>query len=324
MRRQRSTWTAVFAVMGLTAGWIAGVANPVGAATPEAKPEAKEAWLGVYTQTLTPELSEGLNYTGSGALVSRVVDGSPAEKAGVKKGDVIVGINTTTVASATDLTKAIGNAKVDQTVSVRIIRDGERRTLSAKLVERPAEEMEWSSAPEAPGGHGDGDFEFMFDDAAPGLAMFRGGRGRLGVRVEDLNADLGSYFGVTDGKGALVVEVLKDTPAEKAGVKAGDVITKVGDKAIGNSDDLVQALRAAEKKVTLTVRRKNAVRTIESELRESPRVMRYRYDHDAPFAWKGWKDGGIRVRVNDDDMRKELDELRKELRDLKTKVEGKN
>ena len=181
--------------------------------------------------------------------------------------------------------------------------------------------MVWSRAPEGPGQHG-GDFDFMVDDAAPGFAMFRGGRGRLGVRVEDLNADLGSYFGVTDGKGALVVEVLKDTPAEKAGVKAGDVITKVGDKAIGNSDDLVRALRSAEKKVTLTVRRKNAVRTIESELRESPRVMHYR--HDAPFAWKEWKDGGIRVRVNDDDMRKELDELRKELRDLKTKVEGKN
>jgi serine protease Do len=308
--------------MGLSAGLIAGAAGGVGAATPEAKPEAKEAWLGVYTQTLTPELSEGLNYKGSGALVNRVVEGSPAEKAGVKKGDVIVGLNTTTIASATDLTKAVGGSKVDQTVSVRIIREGERRTLSAKLVERPAEEMEWSSAPEAPGEHGD--FEFMFDDAAPGFAMFRGGRGRLGVRVEDLNSDLGSYFGVTDGKGALVVEVLKDTPAEKAGVKAGDVITKVGAKVIENSDDLVQALRAAEKKVTLTVRRKNAVRTIESELRESPRVMRYRYDHDAPFAWKEWKDGGIRVRVNDDDMRKELDELRKELRELKTKVEGKN
>lgn len=317
MRRHRSTWTAVFAVMGLAAGLAAGAAH---AQTPEAKPAPKEAWLGVYTQTLTPELSEGLNYTGSGALVSRVVEASPAEKAGVKKGDVIVGLNTTTIASATDLTKAIGNAKVDATVSVRIIRDGERRTLSAKLVERPVEEMEWSSAPEAPGHHG-GDFEFMFDDAVPGFA-FRGGRGRLGVRVEDLNADLGSYFGVTDGKGALVVEVLKDTPAEKAGVKAGDVITKVGPTVIANSDDLVKALRSAENnKVTLTVRRKNAVRTIESELRESPRVYRYRSDRGAPFAWK---DGGIRVRVSDDEMRREIEELRREIRDLKSKVEGKN
>src|SRR5262245_27177268 len=317
MRRQRSTWMAVFAVLGIAVGLVAGAAAQTGT-TPGAKTAAKEAWLGVYTQTLTPELSEGLNYTGSGALVSRVVDASPAEKAGVKKGDVIVGLNTTTIASATDLTKAIGNAKVDATVSVRIIRDGERRTLSAKLVERPTEEMEWSAAPDAADEHGD--FEFMFDDTAPGVAMFRGGRGRLGVRVENLNADLGSYFGVTDGKGALVVEVLKDTPAEKAGVKAGDVITKVGTTVIADSDDLVRALRSSETtKVTLTVRRKNATRTIESELRPSPRV--YRSDRDAPFAWK---DGGIRVRVNDDDMRREIEELRREIRDLKTKVEGKN
>ena len=317
MRRQRSTWMAVYAVMGLAAGLLAAAA--AGAATPEAA--AKEAWLGVYTQTLTPELSEGLNYTGSGALVSRVVEGSPAEKAGVKKGDVIVGLNTTTIASATDLTKAIGNAKVDQAVSVRIIRDGERRTLSAKLVERPADEMEWTTAPDAPEGHhfkDGGDFEFMFDDAAPGFAMFRGGRGRLGVRIENLNADLGSYFGVTDGKGALVVEVLKDTPAERAGLKAGDVITKVGETAIGDSDDLVRALRAAEKKVTLTVRRKNATRTIESELRESPRVMRM--GRSAPYAWR---DGDVRIRV-DDDVRRELEDLRREIRDLKTKLEGRN
>ena len=89
---------------------VLGMGVASAAETPQAKDTkaAPEAWLGVYSQTLTPELREGLNYNGSGALVSRVVDGSPAEKAGVKSGDVIVGINTTTVASATDLTNAIG------------------------------------------------------------------------------------------------------------------------------------------------------------------------------------------------------------------------
>jgi serine protease Do len=285
------------------------------------KAQAQEPWLGVYTQTLTPELREGLNYNGSGALVSRVVDGGPADKAGLKSGDVIVGVNTATVASATDLTKAIQALKVGQTISLRIIRDGTRATLSAKLAERPAEESEDGETPAVPGvpapraeGDDDGDSHFYFD-GMPGLAMF-GGRGRLGVRVQNLNPDLGGYFGVPDGKGVLVVEVLKDTPAEKAGLKAGDVITKVGDKAVQDSDDLVSALRDADKKVTLTIRRKNASRTIESELRDS--AMRMRREGSM-----SWRDGDLhihRITTDSDDVRRELDELRRELRDLKTKL----
>jgi len=87
---------------------------------------------------------------------------------------------------------------------------------------------------------------------------------------------------------------------------------------IADADDLVRALRAAESKVTLTVRRKNATRTIESELRVNPRVMRM--GRGAPYAWR---DGDVRIRV-DDDVRRELEDLRREIRDLKTKLEGRN
>jgi serine protease Do len=311
---------AIVLVLGM------GVAN----AATETKAEAKEGWLGIYSQTLTAELREGLNYSGSGALVSRVVEGGPAEKAGVKSGDVIVGINTTTVASASDLSDAIRAAKVGQTISVRIVRDGQRRTLSAKLAERPEEDFEWSEAPEAdapeaPGARrykDGGDFEFFFDDAMPGVAMFSGGRGRLGVRIENLSPDLGSYFGVSDGKGVLVLQVFKDTPAEKAGLKAGDVITKAGDRKVEDSDDLVSALRDAEKKVTLTVMRQKASRTIESELRERPTL---RFRHDGPMSYR---DGDVRIRRVQreipDDVRRELDDLRRELRDLKSKLEDKS
>jgi len=325
MRWHSGAWASGVAAIVLVLGM--GVAS----AATEAKTEAKEGWLGVYSQTLTPELREGLNYTGSGALVSRVVDGSPAEKAGVKSGDVIVGINTTTVASATDLSKAVAALKVGQTISVRIVRDGARRTLSAKLAERPEDDLEWSEspgdreAPEAPGSRrykDGGDFETFFDDAMPGFAMLSSGRGRLGVRIENLSPDLGSYFGVADGKGVLVLEVFKETPAEKAGLKAGDVITKAGDRKVEDSDDLVSALRDAEKKVTLTVMRQKASRTIESELREKPSI---RFRHDGPMSYR---DGDVRIRRMQreipDDVRRELDDLRRELRDLKTKLEDKS
>jgi serine protease Do len=315
MRWHSVRWASGVAALVLVLGL--GVA---GAATTTKAPEAavpQDAWLGVYTQTLTTELREGLNYSGSGALVSRVVEGGPAAKAGLQKGDVIVGVNTATIESSSDLTDAIGKLKVGQAVAIRIVRDGTRRSLNAKLAERPADDLEWTDVPEAPGTRhdhydSDGDFDFNFNDVMPG--MFSGYRGRLGVHVQDLNTDLGSYFGITDGKGVLITQVLKDTPAEKAGLKAGDVITKVGDKKVEDSDDLVSALREADSKVTLTVMRQKASRTIQSELRDPMvRVRRGPMSYRAPE---------IRIQRDvPDDVRRELDDLRRELRDLKTKLE---
>jgi C-terminal processing protease CtpA/Prc len=206
---------------------------------------------------------------------------------------------------------------------VRIVRDGTRRSLSTQLAVRPDEDEEDSKAPQARSDEHDGDYDFSFDRDMPGFTMMMSGRGRLGVRVQDLNPDLGSYFGVADGKGVLVTEVLKDTPAEKAGLKAGDVITKAGDKKVEDSEDLVKALRDADKKVTLTIMRKSASRTIESELQEAPRMVRF--GHDGPMSWSG---PDVRIhRVQRDvpeDVRRELDDLRRELRDLKAKMEEKS
>src|SRR5262249_42423088 len=148
--------TGGFAMRWHSVRWTSGVAALVlllvvgvaGAATTSKAPEAaapqaaasQDAWLGGYTQTLTAQLREGPNDSGAGALVSRVVEDSPAAKAGVQKGDVIVGLNTTTIESSSDLTDAIGKLKVGQSVSVRIVRDGTRRTVNAKLVARPEDD----------------------------------------------------------------------------------------------------------------------------------------------------------------------------------------
>lgn len=118
--------------------------------------------------------------------------------------------------------------------------------------------------------------------------------------------------------GALVVaNVDEGGSAEKAGLKAGDVITKVGDKKVEDSDDLVSALRDADSKVTLTVMRQKASRTIQSELRDPMvRVRRGPMSYRAPE---------IRIQRDvPDDVRRELDDLRRELRDLKSKLEEKN
>jgi hypothetical protein len=81
-------------------------------------------------------------------------------------------------------------------------------------------------------------------------------RGRLGVRVDELDKDMAEALGVTSGKGALVREVLQDTPAQKAGLRAGDVIVRVGGDPVDDTDDLTRALRDRQGKVSIEVLRR--------------------------------------------------------------------
>jgi C-terminal processing protease CtpA/Prc len=164
---------------------------------------------------------------------------------------------------------------------------------------------------------------FTFEFPEGGMGLFQGiGRGRLGIRVESLNPDLGEYFGVKDGRGALVLEVLKDTPAERAGLRAGDVITRVGDRAVYDADDLVRELRSLDGQVSLTAIRQGTRRTFEAELDKAPRTMRLHRD-----GIMGWGDDEGRVHIRSmprqerDQMQREMEELRKELRELRRQIE---
>jgi serine protease Do len=328
MRKQAGLWGVGLAVALLaTAGLCAGPGHAQTGST-------AKAWLGVYTQALSPELREGLDYQGEGVLVNRVVAESPAERAGVRKGDVIVSVNSRSVSMPEELAFVVAAARVGQEVSLVVVRDGVKRTLAAKLAARPAErELEELSpeapeAPEKPGAPekpedvrvrkfvrrvepGSGDFENFFDleQLDPGMWMMRLGRGRLGVRVESLSPDLGGYFGVPDGKGALVLEVVKDTPAERAGIKAGDVIVRVGTDAVADADDLVSALRGEKGRVSLVTVRKGQKRTVEVVLEEGPRAVRIKPGE------------GAVVLPDREELREQLRQLREEMRQLRLKLE---
>src|SRR5262245_27750054 len=206
-------------------------------------------WLGGTTQEITDELREGLDYQGRGVIVNRVNADSPAERAGIRKGDVIVSFNSRTVDSPSELTDVVRGARVGQVVTVMVMRSGTRRSLSARLGEWPDDmedqrdqEEEFDTpapptppasprtprAPAAPRARGNWfDFNgdrFEFPDNGD-WTMLRGmGRGRLGVQIQDLNSGLGEALDVPGGRGVLVVKVIEDTPAERAGMKAGDVI----------------------------------------------------------------------------------------------------
>jgi serine protease Do len=285
---------------------------------PKAETSKKsEGWLGVYTQELTEELREGISYKGEGVLVSGVVDDSPADKVGLRKGDVITAVGTVAVSDPDELAEAVRDRKGGETVTVKIMRDGKALTLSPQLADRSDR----------------GDMEFtapftMYDDDDHGNHVwYTPGRGRLGVRVENLNPDLNGYFNAPGGNGALVVEVVDESAAEKAGIKAGDVITSVGGTKVDDTDDLIRALRKQEdEKVTVQVSRKGASKSFQVELEQ----MHYR-------TWMGPEferqmrsiEPRVRARVRaleipSDEMKRDLDELKREVEDLKRELNKKD
>lgn len=183
-----------------------------------------------------------------GVRIDRVDEGSAAALAGAKEGDLVTEFDGERVRSARQLTRLVQETPSGRTVKMTVLRDGNRQTLD---VTPQASETAWSHrlgpeirdeiersldslrdlprmTPPA--------FDFRFD---PGSSF--SGRGRLGIQVERLSDQLAGYFGVTSG-GVLVSSVTKDSPAAKAGLTAGDVITAVNGAAVKDPGDLVEEL----------------------------------------------------------------------------------
>jgi len=329
-----------------------------------------KAWLGVYTQEVTSELRDALDLHGDGVLVSRVVPGSPAERAGVRKGDVITSVDRRKVESPADLSEVIGEQREGESVSLSISRRGDDVILAVRLGERPTERNDDEDsfdeptpvpapvpyaprapqtprvpkAPKAPemrwySSH-DGDVDedeirervhrimpdLNLGDLGSGKPMvfMNGGRGRLGVRVETLSSDLAAAMGVAGSKGVLVLEVLDGTPAEKAGLRAGDVITAVENESVADADDLVSALRDQNGSVSLSVVRRGERRTIEARLEDAPRVIRLRDGVVERKAGPGQKKEIVIKRKDagedNGDLREQLRELREQLRELREQL----
>lgn len=244
----------------------------------------------------------------TGVVVEEVTTESAAEKAGVKQGDVVMQLDGETIRSAMQLTRIVRETAPGRAVKLNVMRDGKRMDLEAtpagggdpmtfvidrerirgdvqkqmqELREqlRPAPRMAPVPRPvpepapgEPPPRWRQEQPERLFEFFGPGegpMAFAFAGRGRLGVTVQELTPDLATYFGVKDG--VLVSSVQADTPAAKAGVKAGDVITSVDDKAVTRSSELIQALRDKDGEVTIGVTRDKKAMTLKTTL-EKPKA----------------------------------------------------
>jgi S1-C subfamily serine protease len=194
--------------------------------------KTKKSWLGVRVQELTPSLRDAMKVGNRpGLLISSVVRNSPADDANLREEDVLLSFDGKTVEKADDFVRLVRNTPPDKKVKIKILRDGEEREIEVTLEARKT-----ASSPRA----------FAYNWSGDGRNFIALGRPRLGVQVQELSKDLAPYFKVEEKGGVLVLEVTKDSPAEKAGLKAGDVITKIDGEKITGADDLIDALRDYE------------------------------------------------------------------------------
>lgn len=226
----------------------------------------------------------------NGVRIEDVDPDSPAAKAGLRSGDVVVEVDGERVRSARQFSRLIQESPTGRSVTLGVMRDGARQSVEVtpesrsrtfsfdaerigREVERGMRDLEprlreleprlRELEPRLREFRFNGPFDFDFD----GLPRITSPRGRLGVQLNELTPELAEYFGAKDG-GVLVARVTPDSPAAKAGLKAGDVITSVNGDRVRDTDDLVDELRDKEGEITIGIVRDKGETNVKATLEE--------------------------------------------------------
>lgn len=215
------------------------------------------AWLGVALEDVDAAQAVGLKLeSAQGARVERVEPGSPAEKAGLAAGDVLLRFDGERVRSAAQLARLVRETPAGRRVALEVWREGAARQLTAELSQpgarqrADAEDEAFELRVPAPGdlpevprfswrgfGHGLRGFE--------GLERPSGGPRRLGIAFQEIDGQLARYFEL-EGSGLLVTEVDPGSPAAQAGLRAGDVLLSFDARKLDDGRDLREAVLQAE------------------------------------------------------------------------------
>jgi C-terminal processing protease CtpA/Prc len=272
-------------------------------------------WIGIYMQDVTPDLAEAFDLSVSkGVVINDVAAKSPADNAGLKPKDVVLTWNGKTVANSEELTQLVGNSNVGDNVKLSVNRGGKNMDLSLEVGER--KEPVYSFHGDNPGSGTMRKYMEAFKTVG------------IGVSMQSLSGKLGEYFGVPDGEGALITEVMKDTPAEKAGLKVGDVIVQVDKEKVPSPSDVSSIIHEKQKgdKVDLVVVRDKAEKTITLEVDEiesygsaDPSGMYMQYFNQGnqqghnPALW-------FQDMPKNDDTQRKMDELQSKLDEMQRKL----
>lgn len=221
-----------------------------------------QGWLGVGVSEVNADKVKELKLPAErGALLGKIVPDSPAAKAGLKENDVVTQINGQTVEGAEQFRRMVHEIPAGRTAQFTVWRDGRAQTVNVTIGKSAPH---FNTSVVSPGA-----FAFHMPDMPQLNELMQPdswfvGRPRLGIDAEDLEGDFGNFFGAPDGEGVLVRGVFSDSPASKAGLKPGDVITSVDGDRIRSIGDLREKLveKRAEKSVKLGLLRNKAPLTV--------------------------------------------------------------
>lgn len=248
--------------------------------------EEGASWLGVESREVSSEKAKDLKLPAErGVLLERIVEDSPAAKAGLKENDVITEINGQRVEGEMQFRRMIHEIPAGRSAQFTVWRDGKSQAITVTLGKSEERANTWiGTAPRA--------FSFELPKVEipdiqiePGMGwnygVLAGARPRLGIDAEDLSGQFGTYFGAPDGEGVLVREVNSGSPAEKAGVKSGDVITSVDGDRIRSLGDLRERLsdKHDAKTVKLGILRNKSQMSLTVEMPERPAKSKHILSH---------------------------------------------
>lgn len=194
----------------------------------------KRGWLGVTIQALDAELANSFGLEKPhGALINEIVKDSPADRAGMQRGDILLAYNGELIEELSDLPRLVAATPVDKTVKVKIFRDGQEREVKVTIGEMA-----------------EGRQELMASGKEAG--------GALGLTARDVTPELADRFALDGTKGIMIAKIDPDGPAAKANLRVGDLIVEADGKAIKSVKDLEKIIgkMSAGKVLRLLIKRK--------------------------------------------------------------------
>ncbi len=192
-------------------------------------------WLGVVIQKMTPEIAKSFGLKESeGALVADVMDQSPADKAGIKRGDVIISYNGKKIKDNETLPRLVAATEIGAKAKIVLIRDKKQMEVSVVIGELQEEGLRASKKTEI--------------------------EKDLGLVVQDITAEIAKHLNLKDKKGVIVTDVIPGSPAQEADIRSGDVIREIGRKPVRSVAEFKEAVKRSNVKegIVMLIQRENA------------------------------------------------------------------
>ncbi len=207
-------------------------------------------WLGVVIQPVTEKIAQSFGLKeAKGTLIGDVLKESPAEKAGLQRGDVIISFDGKAIETPNELKNIVARTEVDKTVPVKLIRDGEQKTLKVTVGEQEPEKMAQKEK----------------EKESPSA--------RFGLHVQELTPQIAQQLGYTKAKGVVISQVDPGSPADEAGLQRGDLIQEVDRQKVTSVSEYRNQLSSIKKDESflLLVRRgKNTLYVVVNAEKEQP------------------------------------------------------